>query len=513
MNMNWWNDLFKKQNISSVDDSVTDKTNRIAVNSSDGAIEIENAADSFMLPIDAKFNNQAELINNYREIACYHEVDYAIEDIINEMVSFMDDEDPIKLNLEDVDETLISKAIKQKIYQKWDKIARLLDLNATIHSKARQFYIDGRLAWHKLINKDRPRDGLIGIVELDSRYVTKVRNIQYSAGDQTITGVDEYYVYDENIQSKQQAKTQTKVNELRKNALRLNKDSVVFVTSGLTDPETGFAISWLHKAIRPANQLRMMENALVIFRIVRAPERRVFYIDTGGLPKTKAEQYIKNLKNGYRNRMSYDPEKGSFKDQRHLMTMQEDFWLPRNSAGRGTEISTVSGTQNLSDIDDVMFFLKRLYKALNVPLSRLESDSVINFGAQTEISRDELKFSKFTNKIRKRFNEALLDLLKTELILTKVLTEEEWSEIEPHIILDYAQDLYLEEQKQNDIMQSRLDLAEKMEPYIGKYWSHGYIRSKILKQTEEDTVEMDAEIDQELKNPKYKQPDDSEPPI
>lgn len=504
-NGNRWFNFFGKQKISTPEDN-TVKTNRISSDSSDGAIEIENAVDSFTLPFESTFRTQSEQINTYRSIATYSEVDGAIEDIVNEMVSFMDDEDPIKLNLDDVDPSLLSDAIKKRVYEKWDKVVKLLDLSATIHQKARNFYIDGRLSWQKLVDANKPRNGLVGIVEIDPRFVTKVRNVKYDPTSQTITGFDEYFVYNENI-SDGKKKQDTKVNQTRKQEMRLHKDSITYVTSGLVDPETGFAISWLHKAIRPANQLRMMENALVIFRIVRAPERRVFYIDTGGLPKSKAEQYIRNLKNSYRNRMSYDPENGTFKDQRHLMTMQEDFWLPRNSAGRGTEISSVGGTSNLSDIDDVLFFLKRLYKALNVPTSRLESDSMINFGSSAEISRDELKFSKFTNRVKKRFNEALLDVLRTELILSRVITEEEWSNIEPHIILDYAQDLYLEEQRQNDIMQSRIDLAEKMEPYVGKYWSHETIRTKILKQTEQDVEDEDNMISQEMKDPKYKQSD------
>lgn len=502
-----WFDFFSRQKISD-EDTQTAKTNRIASDSTDGAIEIENAVDTFALPFDTSFRTQAEQINTYRSIAGYSEVDGAIEDIVNEMVSFMDDESPITLNLDDIDSALISDAIKKKIYDRWEKIVRLLDLDATIHQKVRNFYVDGRLAWQKLIDNSRPRDGLVGIVELDTRFISKVRNTKYSPQTQTITGFDEYYVYSENVVDTKKKKD-VRVNQTRKQDLRLHKDSITYVTSGMTDPDTGYAISWLHKAIRPANQLRMMENALVIFRIVRAPERRVFYIDTGGLPKSKAEQYIRNLKNSYRNRMSYDPENGTFKDQRHLMTMQEDFWLPRNSNGRGTEIGSVGGSSNLSDIDDVMFFLKRLYKALNVPTSRLESDAMINFGSSAEISRDELKFSKFVNRIKKRFNQALLDVLRTDLLISKIITEDEWNEMEPHIILDYAQDLYLEEQRQNDIMQARLDLAEKMGNYVGKYWSHDTIRTKILKQTEQDIEEEDTKIAQEMKDPKYKQQDES----
>jgi len=296
---------------------------------------------------------------------------------------------------------------------------------------------------------------------------------------------------------------ETEKNSQFKTAFQLNPDSVVYVTSGLTDPKTGYAISWIHKAVKAANQLRMMENALVIYRISRAPERRIFYVDTANLPKSKAEQYLKNLKNSYRNRMSFDPESGTFKDQRHLQTMQEDYWLPRNSAGRGTEVSTLPGGSNLSDIEDVLYFQKQLYKALNIPISRLESDSMLSFGKQSEISRDELKFSKFVSKIRKRFNLAFLDLLKTELILTKVITIKEWDQICHKIKFRYAQDMYLEESRQSEMIRDRLELLRDLNDYAGKYFSHRYIREEILKQTEQEMENMDKEIADESKNEQY----------
>jgi len=515
MNINWFNTFFSKQDISDDTNKIGETTNQINIEQRDGAIEIENSVNSFNLPFEVSYNTQADLLNKYREISSYHEVDYAIEDIVNEMVSFQEDQNPIELNLDDIDKSLLSDKIKEIVYQKWDKINKILDLTSTIHNRARQFYTDGRLSWHKIIDKNDLKGGLKDIIEFDPIYVTKVREIKTNREDGTIEGYDEYFVYNENIaaagtapaQESSYAKNKS-ISTVEKPKYKLNKDSVTYITSGMTDASTGYAISWLHKALRPANQLRMMENSLVIYRIVRAPERRMFYIDVSGMQNSKATQYIRNLKNSYRNRMSYDPENGTFKDSRYLQTMQEDFWLPKNSKGSGTEISTLPGGQNLSEIDDVTYFLKRLYKALNVPISRLESDSMVNFGNQSEISRDELKFSKFVSRIRKRFNEALLDVLQTELILTKTISREEWDNVKPFIKFKYAQDFYLEEQKQNDLLQSRLELLDKLSPYIGKYFSHQYVRSEILAQTGEDIAEQDKLIAQEAKNNKYNNADE-----
>jgi hypothetical protein len=488
------------------------QSNQIATDRDDGAVEVEDAFSQYLLNIDWSYNSQAELIETYRDIANYSMVDYAIEDIVNEMVSFSEHENAVELDLKDLEEDL-SENIRSKVYEKWDKINNIMDLNSSIHKKARQFYIDGRLSYQKVIDKNKPKDGLLDIIDLDTRYVSKVRNVQYDKDTRTINNIEEYFVYDDKIQttrsqaSQSNNSLQTKNQSKYKEALRLDPNLLTYVTSGISDQRTGMAISWLHKAVTPANQLRMMENSLVIYRITRAPERRIFYVDVANLPKTKAEQYVRHLKNMYRNKMSFDPDSGTFKDRRHLQTMQEDYWLPRNSKGRGTEVSTLPGGQNLGDIEDVQYFQKELYKALNVPVSRLEPENSIMGGRGAEITRDELKFSKFVSKIRKRFNIAFLDLLKTELILSKVMTIQEWDKIKNKIDFVYAQDMQLEEMRSSELMRDRLDLVQLYEPYVGKYVSNKYIREMVLKQTEQDIGDMDKEIKEEQSNSQYKEPD------
>lgn len=498
-------DWFSKTKVNDEPDEKT-LNNQIAMASDDGALNVENSFNSSTLNFDWKVNNQSELIDVYRETAAYNDVDYAIQDIINEMVSFSEDEEPIELDLSKCE---ISESIKKRVYEKWDKISQILNLSDTIHNRAYSFYVDGRVAYQKVVDEKNLKRGLLDIIELDPRFVTKVRNINYDNERKTIDSVEEYFIYNENSGNKKSSKETTIGGNNVKGALKLPKESVTYVTSGLVDSKTGYAISHLHKAIKPANQLRMMENSLVIYRITRAPERRVFYIDVGNLPKSKAEQYLNNLKNSFRNKMTYDPEKGSFQDQRHLMTMQEDFWLPRTSTGKGTEVTTLPGGANLDSIEDVMYFLKRLYKSLNVPVSRLESDAMATLGGRSvEISRDELKFSKFTSKIRKRFNMVLRDLLRTELILSKVVTPSEWDDIEHKIKFIYAQDMYIEERKYFEMMRDRLELAKDMGDYVGTYFSHTYIRNSILQQTDEDIVDMDKQITEESKDPKYSNSDE-----
>jgi len=486
-------------------------SNQIATNNDDGAVELEDSINEFILNYDFTYNNQADLIERYREIASYNEVDFAVEDIVNEAVTFGDDDEaPVTIDLSKIDEADLSEKIKDVVYEKWDKIADILDLNSTIHRRFKDFYVDGRLSYQKVVDKNQvAKNGLLDIIELDPRYVTKYRNIQYSKQTNTIEDVLEYFIYNENIQDDTAKNTKKGSDAQFKEALKLDKDAITYITSGMKDSKTGYAISWLHKAVKPANQLRMMENALVVYRISRAPERRVFYVDVTGLTKSKAEQYMKNLKANYRNRMSYDPESGSFKDSRHLQTMQEDYWLPRNSGtGKGTEVSTLAGGSNLGDIEDVTYFLKRLYKALNIPVSRLESDSIVSLGRDTEISRDELKFGKFVSKVKKRFNMMFLDLIKTELILTRVMTVQEWNKIKTKIRFIYSQDMYLEEQKKFEMLRDRLEILRDLNEYVDKYYSHDFIRREILKQTDEEIDEQDKLIEEEKKSKKYEPPED-----
>lgn len=489
------------------DDSILG--NQIATDFTDGAMKIDDSVNSYILNFDWLSNNQSQMIDTYREVANYNEVSFAVDDIINEMVSFAEDEDPVKLDLTDIEG--MSEAIKNKIYDRFDHITKVMKLKETIHNKAKSFYIDGRLAYQKVVDKKAPRKGIINVVELDPRNVTKVRNVNYDEAELVIKSIDEFYIYDEtNLNNQTKGKQNVRPGDAKfKEALRINKEALTFVTSGMVDPIHGWAISWLHKAVKPANQLNMMENALVIYRISRAPERRVFYVDVGNLPKSKAEQYLQNLKNSYRNKMTYDPENGNFKDQRHLQTMQEDFWMPRTSSGRGTEVTTLSGGQNLGDIEDVQYFLRRLYKALNIPLSRLEQDAMSSIGGRaTEINRDELKFSKFVSKVRKRFNMMFVDILRTDLILTNILTAQEFSEIEDQLKFIYAQDMYLEERKFFEMTRDRITLADEMKEYVGKYFSHEYIRKNILRQSDTDIEENDKEIGEEKSNPQFKEPEE-----
>lgn len=488
----------------------TIQSNQIATEKDDGAIQLDvDSINQFAMNLDFTVSSQAELIETYREVANYSNVDFAVEDIIGEMISFDEDEDPIKLDLSSIEDEQLSETIKDKCYESFEKISRILDLKQTIHRRAKSFYVDGRLAYQKVIDKNNTKAGLLDAIELDARFVSKYRAVKYSEDDKTITGMEEYYIYDESAGSRK-TKKETERSTKQKTALQLNPKSIVYVTSGKTDPKTGYAISWLHKAVKPANQLRMMENALVIYRITRAPERRIFYVDTGNLPKSKAEQYLRSLKNNYRNRMSFDPETGNFQDQRHYQTMQEDYWLPRTARG-GTEVSTLAGGQNLDQIEDVNYFKRELYRSLNIPISRLESQSMMPLGRTAEISRDELKFSKFVSGVRKRFNMLFLDLLKTDLILTNVLTAKEWDLVEQKIRFKYALDMYLEEMKQSEMMRDRLDLLREYEPHIGKYVSNDTMRKQVLKQTEEEIEYEDKLMDKEKSDPRYSPPEGDEP--
>ena len=475
-------------------------SNKISTDNDDGAVEIDNALTEFFLN-SGNYSTNKELVENYREIASYGIVDYAIEDIINEMVSFSENESAVSLDLSNLEDDL-SENIRKKVYECWENVTNLLNLNNTIHNRARQFYTDGKLAYQKVVNQKKLTDGLIGVVELDSKYVTKVRQTQYDEQNKTIKEIVEYFTYE-------YPESENNKNRTHKESLVLDKNTLVYVTSGIVDKKTGFSLSWLHKAIQPANQLKMMENALVVYRITRAPERRIFYIDTGGLTKTKAEQYIRNLKNSYSNRMSFDPESGSFKDKKHLQTMQENFWLPRNSNGKGTEVSTLSGGSNLGDIEDVRYFQKLLYKSLNIPTTRLEDESSLIGGRGSEISRDELKFSKFVSRIRKRFNLMFIDLLGTDVLLKKIMTPSEWEEIKNRLSFVYAKDLELEELRKMEIERERLELLNDYRDYVGKYVSHNHMRKHILMQTEQEMEEIDKEISEEMSVQQYKDEENS----
>lgn len=487
-------------------DEEIENTNRITTDNRDGALEVSTGGGQFSRVFfngDWSYNSQADLIDTYRTISMYNAVHYAIEDIVNEAVSFSEDEDAVIMDLTDIDQTVLSENIKKKVHESFDKVYRILDLNNTIHQRLRLFYIDGRAAYQSVINLKAPKKGLVDAVELDVRDITYIRELDIDQTNGVVKGYKESFVYNRSGTNRK-SKKDTDVNKTyQSQSITLNSDSIVYVTSGLTDPMTGYSISWLHNAVKPANQQRMMENALLIYRIVRAPERRVFTLNMSGIPASKRESELRNTKNNYRNQMSFDPEKGMFKDERHLMTMQEDYWLPAGEDGPSTTIDTLPEGKNLSDIDDVLYFQKELYKALNVPLSRLDNDSTFSFGRQSEISRDELKFSKLVSKIRQRFSMIILGLVKTDLILSNIITEKEWESFYQDIKLIYSQDLYLEEMRKNELYTTRLELVEAYEKYIGKYVSNEFIRTEVLKQTENDIKEQDKLIQKEKENKQY----------
>ena len=372
---------------------------------------------------------------------------------------------------------------------------KLLNFDEKGHDIFKRFYIDGRIYFHKVIDPNSPRKGLTELRYIDPRKIKKVREVTKKRDTKGAKGIEiiektaEWFVYNE--------KGMTGANT---NAgVKIASDSITYVTSGIIDQTKNMVLGHLHKAIKPVNQLRMIEDAVVIYRIVRAPERRIFYVDVGNLPKIKAEQYLRDVMARYRNKLVYDASTGEIRDDRKHMSMLEDFWLPRREGAKGTEVSTLAGGQNLGEISDVVYFQKKLYKALNVPISRMESEAGFNLGRAAEISRDELKFTKFVARLRKRFTQMFNDILKTQLVLKGVMTIEDWSNIKEHIQYSFLKDGYFAELKNAEIMRERINLAEQISPHVGKYFSVEYIRKNVLRQTDEDIAEIDRQIANEIK--------------
>ena len=434
--------------------------------------------------------NEEELIRRYREIAIYPEVDTAIDDIVNEAIVADERDQSISLSLDNLN---LSQKIKTKIRDEFDEILKLLQFEEKGHDIFKRWYIDGRVYYHKVINPDQPRLGLSELRYIDPRKIRKVREIKKQRSNKTgvemTQKVNEWYVYNE--------KGMTTPNSNM--GIKITTDAISYCTSGVIDQNKNVVLSYLHKAIKPVNQLRMIEDAVVIYRIVRAPERRIFYIDVGNLPKVKAEQYLKDVMTRYRNKLVYDASTGEMRDDRKHMSMLEDFWLPRREGGRGTEITTLPGGQNLGEIQDVQYFQKRVYKALHVPISRMEQDNGFNLGRSAEITRDEVKFSKFVQRLRKRFTGLFHDLLKTQLVLKGIITIEDWDAIKSHIQYDFLKDGHFAELKNAELLKERLLLANEVTPYVGKYFSVEFLRKNVLRQTDEEIEEIDRQIANEVK--------------
>jgi hypothetical protein len=443
------------------------------------------------MDMEVTAKNDIDLIKRYREIAQHPECDMAVEDIINEVIVSDERDTSVSVSL---DKLAISDNIKTKIRDEFDEVMRLMNFDEKGHDIFRRWYVDGRIYFHKVIDPKSPRKGLTEIRYIDPRKIKKVREVakkrdSKGRGIEVIETTAEWFVYNEKG-----------ISGGTSNAgLKISADSITYVTSGVIDQTKNMVMGHLHKAIKPVNQLRMIEDAVVIYRIVRAPERRIFYVDVGNLPKVKAEAYLRDVMARYRNKLVYDASTGEIRDDRKHMSMLEDFWLPRREGAKGTEVSTLAGGQNLGEITDVKYFQKKLYKSLNVPISRMESENGFNMGKAAEITRDELKFTKFVQRLRKRFTQVFNDILKTQLVLKGIITIEDWVDIKEHIQYTFLKDGYFAELKNAEILRERINLANEITPYIGKYYSVEYIRKNILQQTDEDILEIDGQIADEIK--------------
>lgn len=463
----------------------------------DGATSV-NASGFFgtYLDIDQSAKSENDLINRYRDIAMYPDCDSAVEDIINQAVAAEDDEAVVKINLE---KTELSSNIKKAIEEEFNSVLKLLDFNSKSHDIFKRWYIDGRVYYHKIVDVSKPKQGIVELRYIDPRKIKKVRKVNKkkdpATGVEFIANIEEFFVYNEKALIAQVPNTASATQ-----GIRIAPDSIALCTSGLIDLDKNMVLGHLHKAIKVVNQLRMVEDALVIYRMTRAPERRIFYIDVGNLPKAKAEQYVKSIMNQYRNKIAYDASTGEIRDEKKTLSMLEDFWMPRREGGKGTEITTLEGGANLGQIEDVNYFQNKLYQCLNVPASRMKSDNGMNFGRQAEITRDELKFSKFVSRLRMKFGELFDDLLRTQLLLKGVMSEQDWESIKEEIYYDFTQDAYIAESKQAEIMRNRIDLLNAINPYVGTYFSREFVYNDVLHMTEEeiDKLKTDLENDTEL---------------
>ena len=463
--------------------------------------------------IEGRYRTEYDLIKRYREMSLHPEADAAIEDVVNEaLVSDLYDS-PIEIELSNVN---ASDKVKDSIREEFKSIKEMMDFDKKSHEIFRNWYVDGRLYYLKVIDVKNPQDGIQEIRYIDPMKMKYVRQQKKDkknrVNDVNISNayevdpkkdiypeIEEYYVYTPKP-SYPTGVYSPGGSGASKTQIKIAKDSITYVTSGLFDRNKGSCLSYLHKAIKALNQLRMIEDSLVIYRLSRAPERRIFYIDVGNLPKVKAEQYLRDVMMRYRNKLVYDASTGEIRDDRKHMSMMEDFWLPRRERGRGTEITTLPGGQNLGELTDIEYFQKKLYRALGVPESRIASDGGFNLGRSSEILRDELKFAKFVGRLRKRFANLFSDMLKTQLILKNIITPEDWNSINDHIQYDFLYDNQFAELKESELLNERLGTLATIEPYIGKYYSNHYVRTKVLRQTETEIEEIDSEIDKEIKD-------------
>jgi hypothetical protein len=461
----------------------------VAPNQDDGALIVGSDGANYYgyayNPLgDVKTEN--DLLRRYREVSAFAEVDQAINEITDEAIVFDDEKYPVRLQLDDLK---VPETIKKKFNECFEEILQLLKFDDRGHDIFRSWYIDGKVYYHIMFDGENFKDGIAEVRYIDPRKIKKIKNVKkgrMANGVEVVTEVEEYYLYNDKG-----------IDDKTTQGVRLTKDSVVLCTSGLVDPNNSLVLSHLQKAIKPANQLKMVEDSLVIYRMTRAPERRIFYVDVGNLPKGKAEQYVNEIMNKFKNKLVYDATTGEIADSKRHMSMMEDFWMPRREGGKGTEITTLAGGQNLSQIEDIEYFRDKLLRSLNVPIGRLKPDQTFNIGRSNEITRDELKFMKFVKRLRSKFNQLFMDLLKVQLVSKGVIRHEEWPDISNKIMLDYLRDNQFAEMKDADLLNARITTLQQIDQYVGKYYSKEWVRKKVLRLTDEDIEEIDKQIEEE----------------
>jgi hypothetical protein len=461
--------------------------------------------------IEGVYKNEADLVRRYREMSLHPECDSAIEDVINEAIVSDLNDSPIEIELSNLP---ASDKLKEIIRKEFKYLKEAMDFDKKAHEIFRNWYVDGRLVYHKVIDVKNPSDGIKEIRYIDALKIKLVRKLKKPGQQNTLSRqvstllkqntdqnyvspeIEEYYLYDPNMGK---GSTQANIQSFTQSqAIKLSSDSVVYVTSGLVDRNRQTVLSYLHKAIKSLNQLRMIEDSIVIYRLSRSSEKRIFYIDVGNLPKIKAEQYMRDVMNRYRNKLVYNADTGEIRDDRKYMAMLEDYWLPRKDGGRGTEVTTLPAGQNLGELADIEYFQRKLYKSLGVPSTRLDAGGGFNLGRSSEILRDELKFTRFVGRLRKRFSQIFIDLLKTQLILKNIVTPEDWEFLSDHIQFDFLYDNHFADLKKNEIMNDKLGVVAAMEPYVGRYFSAEYVRKHILGQTDSEILDIDKQIKKEI---------------
>jgi len=492
------------------------KTNKEVQNKSFALPEVDDGATVVegggvfgqYVDLEGTARSEVELINRYREMTLQYEVDAAVDDIVNESIITSRGDEPVSINL---DKLQVTDNIKARIRNEFKEITRLLDFGSQAYDIFKRWYIDGRLYYHIIIDEKNVKTGIQELRALDPRKIKKIRELKRDAPGLMISPsteksftkkYEEYFIYnDKGIDgSSYAAPTQT--------GIKIATDAICYTHSGLMDAQRKRVLSYLHKAVKPLNQLKMIEDSLVIYRLARAPERRIFYIDVGNLPKLKAEQYLRDIMVRYKNKMVYDASTGEIRDDRKHMSMLEDYWLPRREGGRGTEITTLPGGQNLGEIEDILYFQKKLYRSLNVPISRLEPETGFNLGRASEITRDELKFARFVDRLRHRFVHFFSRLLETQLSLKGIMNKEDWNQIRQFVNYDFLEDSHFEELKKSEIMQDRMNVLRDISEYAGKYYSHNWIRKNVLHQAEDEIEEIDNEITGEKGDSRYASDED-----